>query len=660
MKKKKKLKKKQRSAPKKKQNKQKKSVDTAKIPYGPGFIEVVRKGKNIFFNKEFTEEQQNELLESIRENRPKLYDETKRLITRTVELINEYDKIYILGGIASYGLDQMMVNKKTDDGLAETVIEYCQSVALATENINRGKVPPDTVLYEIYHNIKTIRKNFIDYYQTEAITGRYSEIESRIRINMILETILIRGDGYLVHINELFSEMFTPYDDFFEKHYGFKSGDILKSFVELEEAFGCRVLLPTGMPHPVQRYKLAKWMHDNQGRISSEDIDSGEYLNEFVKTNPQVLVKNNGVILYSLNDIDTYNELYRIRHFDDIQKKVVQSLAISFGENKSFAGNAKFYYEILNESRIYTKPIIKQDEDYYLFGMNLAARNYFLIAQNLIKEADESFYNSTFLGNRILKSKDEFIEQKVCQLFQKMLPSVRFFRNLSYTFDNKNVNLSCTKSEDGKYELDILGISNNATYVIEVKASIVSNEAKRGAIQSIKTDLRGIIGNAVCQSHRAFLFIKNGKDVVFTLPDGQVVKPLNTDNIFKISISFSFAGTILSGLSRLMELGVVESGVEFSWTINIYDLFAFSELIESEEQFIDYLNKRIPLYQERKLSHNDEMDLLGFYFIDDLKVSGEHHKTESLTLRYKDSIDEYFERGKAKPKKRSNKINDAN
>lgn len=652
MKKKKKHKKKVRNTPKKKNIKKSKSIDRERIPYGPGFIDVVRKGKNIVMTKKFTTEQQDELLEAIRENRPNLYSDTKELIQQTVDLINEYDKIFIIGGVAAFGLYQMMTDGEKDDGLSETVLEYCQSAALATPNKNRGKMPSGKELHEIYENIKTIRSNFVNYYQTEAITGRYSLIESRMRLEMILETVLIRGEGYLKHIYQLFNQMFAPHDRFFQDHYGFQSKDIITTFEKLEEAFGCRLQLPSGLPHPVQSYKLAKWMSDNEGKVTQEDIETGRYLNDFVKTNPEVIVKDNGVILYRMNVVDTLEELFRIRHFDDVHKRVVQSLALSFGDNAAFIGNERYKYEILNESRINTRPIVKQDDNYYLFGMNLGARNLFLIAQNLIKEADENYYNNTFLGNRILISKDEFIEQQVCLLFKKMLPEVNFHRNLKYTYDDKNLNLSCTRTSDGKYELDILGISRNATYIIEVKAGIVSNEAKRGAIESIRTDLREIIGNAICQSHRAFLFVKNTKDAEFSLPDGQVIRPLNTDNIFKISISFSFAGTILSGLSRLRELGVVEPGADFSWTINVYDLFAFSELIESEAQFIDYLKKRIPLYHQERLAHNDEMDMLGFYFMDDLEVSKDHEMADNLTLRYKDPIDKYFDRGGDKPVKR--------
>lgn len=652
MKKKKKLKKKVRNTPQKKNIKQKKSIDRERIPYGPGFIEVVRKGKNIVITKKFTEEQQSELLKDIQENRPNLYNDTKELIRQTVDLINEYDKIFIIGGVAAYGLYQMMIDDAKDDGLSETILEYCQSAALATENTNRGNIPPGDVLNQIYQNIGNIRHNFGEYYQTEAITNRYSEIESRIRLDMILETMVVRGEGYLAHINELFHELFAPHDDFFKSHYGFISSDIINVFQDLEDAFCCRVLLPNGQPHPVLEEKLARWRYENRERLTQEEILNGSDINDFGKAYPEFIVENNDFILYSMRDNRTLDKLFRLRSLNEVQRKVVQCLSIAFGENKDFAGDSKYYYEILNESKIYLKPIIRQDGDYYLFGMNLGARNSFLIAQNLIKEADESYYTNTFLGNRTIKSKDEIMEKKVWQLFQKMLPGVAFYRNLHYQYCDSDRDLSCTKSADGNYELDILGISENATYIIEVKAGIVSNKAKRGAIESLKTDLREIIGNAVCQSHRAFLFIKNSPDVVFILPNKQEVRPLNMDNIFKISISFSFAGTILSGLIRLRELGVVEQEADFSWTINIYDLFAFSELIESETQFIDYLKKRIPLYQKESLAHNDEMDMLGFYFFDDLQIAKEHQKTEQLTLAYKAPIDNFFDHGGAKPVKR--------
>jgi hypothetical protein len=567
-----------RSRKRKSKKKKKNSSKKKKINYSG--IEVIRKGKNILVKNKRTEEEQAAYIKQLRENRPKVYDEIKNLIKETVDLINAYDKILILGGIASYGYFKML-SDEFDDGLAETTIEYCQSIATATPNTNKGRVPTEKTLDKIYESLIKIRNYFNAYYCFENVTGRYSDLESQLRYEMIAETLWVRGQGYMVHIRELFLEIFSLHDDFFRKNYGFVSKDIIETFEKLEESYGCRIMMPNGMPHQIQRFKLNSWISKNKNRITKKMIETGEYLNEFVKENPEVIVQNNGVILYPLNQINTYNELYKIRHYNDIQKKVVKTVSMKFGDNHGFIKPKKFEYEILNKSEIYRYPVIEDENgNFYLFSMNLPARNYFLIAQSLIKKADPSYYEKSFLGNRIKNSKDEFIETKVNDLFQKMLPKTKFYKGVHYKFENSNLDLNCSKSSDGRYELDLLGISENATYLIEVKAGMISDEAKRGAIYSIKTDLSNIIGDAICQSYRAFRFIKENKKPNFETSDGNFISPINKNKIFRISISFSYVGSLIASLSKLKQFGIIDKNSDFAWTVNIFDLMSFADLTQ--------------------------------------------------------------------------------
>lgn len=616
-------------------------------------IKIIRKGKNLHIRNTRTKEEHEAYIKQLQENRPKVYEEIIHLIQHTVEQINAYDKILVLGGIASYSYMKMLT-EEADDGISETTIEYCQSIATATPNSNNGKVPTPEVLNGIYESLVTIRRRSDAYFAVEHATGKNPEIQSQLRYHMIAETLYIRGEGYFRHVRELFIEMFSPHDSFFESHFGFKSKDIVDTFDKLEESFGCRLMMPDGRPHPVQTLKLHKWMEKNRNGVTRAMIESGEYLNEFTKEHPEVIVENNGVILYPLNQINTYEGLYRIRHFNDKQKKVVTALALEFGDNKVFTEPEKFKYEILNKSEIYSNPIIKDDDDnFYLFSMNIAARNYFVIAQSLIQKADPHYYQHSFLGNRIQITKDEFIERKTLALFQKMLPKVQFYKGVHYTYKKPNQILKCANAEDGRYELDILGISENATYLIEVKAGLVSDSAKRGAISSIKTDLSSIVGDAICQSHRASLYISEHEVSSFETSDSKTVSPINKDRVFRISVSFSYVGSIIASLTKLQEFGVVEETSSFAWTINIFDLIPFTELIDSERTFIDYLSKRLLLYEDKRLVNVDEMDMLGLYFDNDLKIDKAFKNADTVQLhQYKREIDNYFDGKGKKPYKK--------
>jgi hypothetical protein len=614
-------------------------------------VEIVRKGRNVFMKSILTPEEREAYIKQIKENHPKVYDEIKILIDEVVTLINQYDKIFVLGGIAAFGYNKM-ISDSSDDGLSETLIEYCLSIALATPNVNKNNKPTGKILGTINENLIKIRRYFSDYYNFEGATGKHSQIESELRHEMIAETIFMRGEGYMQHIIELYLEMFSGHNDFLNKHYGFTAKDILDTFHKLEESYGCRILMPNGRPHPVQTIKLRNYISKN--KISEKDIFSGAYLNGFSKEHPEVIVENNGVILFTLNTIDTYDQLFQIRHFNAIQEKVVKALSMKFGANTSFITPEKFKYEVLNKSEIFNLPIVEEDGNYYLFAMNLPARNLFLLTQSLIERADPQYYKQSFLGNRIQIAKDEFIEQKTLALFKKMLPDVQFYKEAYYNYKNPETKLKCANSVDGRYELDILGISENATYLIEVKAGLVSDASKRGALSSIKTDLTGIIGDAICQSHRASLYIEENENSTFEISTGEVVSPKSKNKIYRISISFSVVGTIISALSKLQQYGIVDENSEFAWAINIYDLMAFTDLVDSEKMFMDYLDKRLPLYNNERLTTTDEMDLLGLYFTKDLKIGNLTKRSDTVQLyEFKKNIDNYFERGGPRPFKKS-------
>lgn len=92
-------------------------------------------------------------------------------------------------------------------------------------------------------------------------------------------------------------------------------------------------------------------------------------------------------------------------------------------------------------------------------------------------------------------------------------------------------------------------------------------------------------------------------------------------------------------------------------TINIYDLFVFSDLIESEDQFLDYISKRLPLYHDPRMASVDEINMLRFYFNEDLKIPAKHKDDDLFQIAgYQKTIDAYYQTGGPKPFKKKSKI----
>ncbi len=610
--------------------------------FNNGIIEAVRNGRHTSWKNAMTETEWLAWRDQLKTNRPKVWQEIIQMIDVAFNIINAHDKVLVLGGIAAHGLN-IQQTKGGDDGLSEIILEYCMSLSTAAPNYNAGKVPSADVLKMLHTICGQIRDYLSSYYAIEHLTGKYTDLEHQMRFSMISETLFIRGDGYLPHLEEVFSELFGQHDDIFRSQYGFVSADILKTLKQLEASFCLRVTSPDKKPHPHFEYKLDKWKAETGGKANFPE--------DFAKKNPGIIVEDGRLMLYPLNWISYYDRLFGIRHFDSTQEKVADALTLKFGDNLPFSSIKP--YSMLNPSKVYTLPVIKDEKGrQFFFSPNLAARNYFNIAQQLIKNADETYYNEHFLGNKTEKTKDRYVERKVMALFQQMLPTVKFYPNAKYTFKNSPVALKCAISTDGNYELDLIGVSTLATYLIEVKAGLIGEDSKRGAIKTLKKNLSNTIGDAICQAYRAELYIQNNEDCGFVSGIHKVI-PQNKENIIRISVSFSSIGSLISSLIKLQQSGVIDSKAKLAWAVNLFDLIPVARILSGEKQFLDFISKRLMITIDERLEGADEMELLGLYLHNDLIIDKEMEgKTHVKLDAYKDDIDAYFDARGPKPTKR--------
>lgn len=606
-------------------------------------LEIIREGKNVIFRNNRTAEQHAEFIEEVKKNRPNQLKAIESLVERVIKIFEEYDNLKLLGGLAY----NQMANQfnPSDDGLSEITLELGLSFSVAIER-NPDKEPTPEIINELIECLIDIRHGYNAYVMSESVTGKYSEIESKLRFKTILEALYIRGNGYSEHIYSIYKELFVGHDDFLQDKYGFKSSDILNTILQLEDSFCCRLILPNGLPHPANHSRFVQW---SETKTEDQIVNAGKhFIDLFGDENPDLIVQDTKIHGCRIDQIETYPDLFKIRFRNNIHKQVVSAISQQFGDNSEFL-NPKFKGLPLNDSLTSTNPIIKYDEDYYLFAFALPTRNLFGITEKLIKEADEDYYNEKFLGNKYSKSRDNFLEIKTAELFKRIIPNSDSYLNLKYKpgDTDKAGNLIET-------ELDLLIVSEKANYLIEMKAGGLSAPSKRGALKSLSGQLKETVGYGAYQSYRALNYIINEEVPVFYDKENEITID-KAKKMFRITITMEHLADLIAYMYDLKELGIVESNVDFAWTCSIFDLLIFSELIESEEDFIDYLDRRIPLYQRSELNFQDEIDILGYFFEHNLKFDEKLIKdlTSFQLNKYSAEIDSYFEKGGTKPKRKN-------
>jgi hypothetical protein len=267
----------------------------------------------------------------------------------------------------------------------------------------------------------------------------------------------------------------------------------------------------------------------------------------------------------------------------------------------------------------------------------------------LILDADKDYYRQKFLGNNFSKSRDNYLENKTADLFKKFIPKSDSFLNLKYKPGQLDV--SGNKVET---ELDLLLISDKVNYIIEMKAGGLSAPSKRGALKSLTGQLSETVGYGAYQSHRAYQYICDDVNPEFYDNKGKIVNLDKSKKLFRVTVTLEHLSGYIANMHELKMLGIVANDVEFAWTCSLFDLMIFSEIIENEDDFIEYLDKRLPLYNNPNVNVDDEIDFLG-YFLDNGELVDKKvlKKTTSYKLnKTSQDIDVYFQKRGPKPKRK--------
>jgi len=359
--------------------------------------------------------------------------------------------------------------------------------------------------------------------------------------------------------------------------------------------------------------------------------------------------------MHRLDRVESYRKIFWVIPKTAKEKLIFEKLSLEFGHNAIFFQPPKFKGFPLNDTLINLKPLVKEDGKYFHFSLNLAFRNIFKITEELIKSADAVYYENSFKGNSNSNSRDNYIELKTKKQFEKLIPTATFLHSLEY-----NV---VENGQNKKTELDILGVSADTLYIIEVKAGELNTKHRRGALKGLKDRLEETINEGSYQCHRALKYIKDNPNPTFDYVEGGTRKKFKINktqiqSYFKISVTFEHFSSISANLKYLISSGVLSPDFKWTWIVSLYDLMIFADLIQSETEFKEYLSHRIALYDRNDIEFSDEIDILGFYFENNFPLEQEKQNEMLHIVNYKDEIETYYTRtgvgmpGTIKPKKK--------
>jgi len=603
-----------------------------------GGVKIIRKGNTVYTRNKRSAKEHEQFLNDIKQGLPFISNAIKEKTSGAIQIFRRYDNIELLGALSVNHLSDQMGEE--DGGAGEVILEYGMSLSSAIREGNSLPFPSSTVLDELINTLSDIKFLYGQMYTFESLAtpeegDNADEGLTRIKLNAVIESLSVRGVGYYQHVEEIFLGLFSQHDKFLVDNYGFTAHELITTLHELESSWAIRQETKIG-PHPLLIRRFMDWTMEK--RIFPP-VPSLENVKKFQLENPDVLIDERGFKTFRINEIGDYDALFKIRYKNEVQQKVVEALSIEFGENHDFL-DGKVPGHMLGKTKIHQTPFLKKrNGDSYLFSYALPSRHFLKIGQSLIEKADPKYYNKYYLGNAQQICRDNFIERKVEEIFRSFLPEVEFYPNAKYPLKSELPN-----KKDEFTELDLLGIGNNDTYLIEIKAGELNEAAKRGAVESLVNGIKKNVGKGISQSERAAAFIREEEAPVFKINHNKATITVDkTKKIHRILVTLdSFLG-LLTMINTLESASVVEKKDDFPWIIHIYDLMVFAEIISSEQDFTDYLEKRIPLNNWKAFTTHDELNLLGCFLEDDLIFKKQVRHLDSFTLgHYLHDIDAYF------------------
>lgn len=541
-------------------------------------------------------------------------------IEKIENYFRKYDTVQLLGGMGLYLINnlpnpekyfnaQMSGKELNLDEYAEVVAEYAMNFGLSMPNDGK-EVPTEQAIENLYDTLTSLVQMFslID-------MPTVDDAEGWIQWMTHSNTVSVRGDGYQVHVEEVFKEMFFPHSAFYRDEYGFSVENLFEFCTTVEKRIYSKIGSQDDIYGVYEAWKRWKeWDKKQYGKcnddienLKSRDFSKGIFV-DFLTDNPDLADPNDPqqFLLYQPNDYTSSDKIFWIVPQGDADRKILEALSVEFGSNANFIKEGNYKGNIMNGHNIFENPIVKDGDKYYCFTPMLLHRNMFLIAERLMMH-DMAYYNANFKNNTSAIGRDNYIEQKVKELFESFLPEVKFYSSVHYAIMENGM--------EKKPEQDILGVSNKCTYIIEVKAHELTHKDRVG-VKGLKDKFSQSVTEACSQCCRS-------KDYILSDPNPTFREHGNTINIdpikpvYKIAVTFQHYSILLGSIDKLIKLGLMDERYRDTWTVSLFDLMVVSEFIESEDEFLSYLDMRNEI-NKKGIVFVDELDLLGGFLNENL------------------------------------------
>jgi len=508
-------------------------------------------------------------------------------------------------------------------------IEFCQSIILGINYFIIKGILKEETFKEIYDLIKEIYKQVDIYSKLEYTTSlknkNYTKkYQQEVQSELFSRLLYVRGDSIHEHSIELMQRLFQPHDNFLLKKIGLISNQILEKILEIGNQVTQNIINNSIIYGKI--FELRP--------LISEFLNKDEFyfISKFDEIK-ELLINKNQDLKELLNKFS--KNPFLIEPKDNIQKTLLKHLNAECGDNIGFINNIKYPGWPTNKSIIYTKPILKFDNNFYCFLPSMLIDNIRVILEQLIRNYDQNYFKKNYLTKR-----GKVLEQLTLEYFTNILINAKSYEKLYYYMDvNGNVE---------RYETDGIILYDNNIFILEAKSGKFPLEAQRGGFFSIRKTVKNLIEDAYKQAIRTKNYILFNETSTFEDENGSIILIIDNKEIYKnlflINTTLELLGPLSTRLNSIKAFDVLK-GKEWVWSVFINDLRIISDLIETPSEFLLYLQRRLKANDYVQLQISDEMNFLQFFLKRGLYLEGEEEikNADFVFMTLDNEINQYYD-----------------
>lgn len=553
--------------------------------YNNGVFEIARFGKNTIMKNQQTVEQQNAMMEYLKNTYSIKYNDILKKIILLKEQIVRCEPYGLLLYLSKMALiSQMNVFSEIENSKEAIAIihaqEYIQSVLITSENLYREFNDSDEEQEQLYNQVLADFEKiyeellfFLPYWAAKI--KEENDFDDTYLENIVEAQYMygVRGNRYQFFELEPIKVFLPSHNDVLLELFGVSAEQVILGLEKL-------------------RYSLSQGYADEMMRFASSMDAIFEKIENEKTTNLNLDEAQDSIQKLFGTDL---NNVKLITDWDD---RFIDMLSSEVNEIPSFWNDKEFSGWPFIDLPVVKKPFIKINGTSYAFL-------YYTLFDNIYRNIQKSIMQQKPQYLETWKEKQTYdSEHMVANLFGKILPGAEIYIGNYYPVNNSLKQMN---------ENDIILIYNKYLFIIEVKAGSFPTTPPITDFNAHIAAYKKLAGEADSQCSRTLQYISSHPNAQFYNKEKNPVFQIPTveyfDEIFTFSVTVDNFNEFAAKVEKLSVITLKEKTI----VISIDDLLVYANYFDSPIMFLHFLKQRKSAMDVKQYYMNDELDHLGLY-----------------------------------------------